>query len=345
MDAATVDLLRLSLTKLLGDHDESTDATLAQQLAALGWDEVLADDAPTALRLLFDVRGTTLSDADALGPVLAQVIADSAGRPDLADAALVIPASLHPGRCTSSVADGPLRIEGIVLGQLAGGATVVVPAAATSDAPDGPDGPDGNLRLAVLRRGPDWSTETVRSMDGSPWLRVRGTAPASEASEAEWIAGPTAAAAWDAVITTARWTVAAELVAVGRAVIEHAVEYTGQRRQYGRAIGTFQALQHRLAAAHASIVGAAEVTVEASKSGLPWDALVAKAAAGKAVENACTQAQQCYGAIGFTWEHPLHRYLRRMYTLDRLFGDWRVLEAEIGAALIASGSVPKVGAI
>ena len=128
-------------------------------------------------------------------------------------------------------------------------------------------------------------------------------------------------------------------------MLRDAVEYAGARHQYGRPIGTFQALQQRLASAHASAVGAGDVAQEASESGQPWDALVAKALAGKAAESACTQAQQCFGAIGFTWEHPFPHRLRRVYLLDRLFGDWRRLETEIGSALLTSRSVRRIGAL
>src|SRR5438067_1339598 len=80
-------------------------------------------------------------------------------------------------------------------------------------------------------------------------------------------------------------------------------------------------------------------------SGSPWVAKVAKAAAGRAAEFACTQAQQTYGAIGFTWEHGFHRYLRRAYVLDWLLGDWRALEFEIGDALRMTGEVPRIGVL
>jgi len=52
-----------------------------------------------------------------------------------------------------------------------------------------------------------------------------------------------------------------------------------------------------------------------------------------------------YGAIGFTWEHQLHRGLRRGFLLDALLGDWRRLEIEIGADLERSGTVPRIGAL
>jgi alkylation response protein AidB-like acyl-CoA dehydrogenase len=102
-------------------------------------------------------------------------------------------------------------------------------------------------------------------------------------------------------------------------------------------------LQHRLASAHASAVGASQVVAEAASSGSSWVALVAKALAGHAAEDCCTQAQQAYGAIGFTWEHPFHRSLRRMYVLDWLFGGWRQLEFEIGIRLQQTGEVPRIG--
>jgi hypothetical protein len=55
------------------------------------------------------------------------------------------------------------------------------------------------------------------------------------------------------------------------------------------------------------------------------------------------QAQQCYGAIGFTWEHEFHRYLRRTYALDSMLGDWRTLEYAIGTHLQQTGTVPRIG--
>jgi hypothetical protein len=329
MDASTLDLLRVSLTKLLGEHGE---ASLAHRLATLGWDEVLDDDAPTATRLLFEVRGSTLSDADALGPLLAQAMAGATDRPELAGAIVLIPASLHPRHCSAAVVDGLLRVEGVAWRKPVKGTRVVVPLA----------GPDEESRLAIVPGEARWSTTNLSGLDETHGLRIYGEALESEL---EWVAGPNAVSSWEAASTAGRWALAAELAAIGRAVIGQAVEYTAQRKQYGRPIGTFQALQHRLASAHASVIGAEHLTAEASMSATPWDALVAKAAAGKAAENACAQAQQCYGAIGFTWEHPFHRYLRRTYILDRLLGDWRTLEAEIGAAVATCDDMPKIGSI
>jgi alkylation response protein AidB-like acyl-CoA dehydrogenase len=115
--------------------------------------------------------------------------------------------------------------------------------------------------------------------------------------------------------------------------------------QYGKPIGVFQALQHRLASAHAMTVGAGHLVTEAGLDGDPWTAKVAKCMAGQTAEHACTQAQQCYGAIGFTWEHEFHHYLRRTYALDGMLGDWRTLEHQIGTRLQELGVVPRIGSL
>jgi hypothetical protein len=329
MDAGTLEMLQTSLEHVL---TEDGDVALSERLSLLGWEEVLEDDAPAALQLLFETKGTTLSGADALGPVLARSIADSVGQPELAAAGVVLPSSLHPQRL-SSVLDGDrLVVDGVATATPSGQAPALVPV----------EGAQG-VRIAVVGSAVQWSHEPLGGTDASMGLgHVSATVARSDVG---WIDGADAAAAWDAAVARGRWAIAAELIGIGRHVIAHAVEYTGQRKQYGRPIGSFQALQHRLASAHTTVAGASQVVAEAATSGSPWDALVAKALAGGAAENACTQAQQSYGAIGFTWEHELHRYLRRMYVLDWLFGDWRTLEREIGARLLASREVPSIGTL
>jgi hypothetical protein len=323
MDAATLGMLRSSLTHLLTDDGE---APLSERLTTLGWDEVLEDDAPSALQALFEIRGTTLSGADALGPLLARTIAESVHRPELAGATVVLPGSLHPERLTS-------RVEGSSL--VVAGTATATPAGAPAVVPVG-----GDLCLALLPATVQWTSRPVGGTD--PSMGLIDLAATVSVADCEWIEGRDA---WTHCTASARWALAAELVAIGHQVIGGAVDYTGQRKQYGRPIGTFQALQHRLAGAHASVVGAGDVVAEAVASASPWVATIAKAVAGRAAENACTQAQQSYGAIGFTWEHELHRSIRRVYVLDWLFGDWRTLEREIGARLLATGEIPTIGSL
>jgi hypothetical protein len=328
MDAETQDLLRSSLIKLFAD---ASGGSLADRLAGLGWDEVLGDDEPGALRVLFETKGETRSGGDALGPCLARTVARSLGVDELRSAAVALPLSMGSSRLSSRLVGDSMAVSGLMLSMPETGSPVVVPF----------EGTDGPTRLAVLTSDAAWVYKPVAGTDPDlGLLRVNASAPTSRV---ELLDADRSAAAWEMAIALGRWAVAAELVGLGRRVIADAVEYSLQRKQFGRQIGSFQALQHRLAGADASVVGAEHAVEEAASSGSPWVAMVAKALAGRAADSACSQAQQVYGAIGFTWEHGFHNYLRRAYLLDRLLGDWRQLEVEIGTQLLATGEVPRIG--
>jgi hypothetical protein len=326
VDVETSDLLAASLRQVLV---EESGRPLSDRLTDLGWDEVLAEDAPAALRGLFEMKGETLASGDVLGPLLAQAVASGEAMPSLTETSLLLPSSSDLHHLSGQVEGDDLVVDGLLLAQPAPDATIAVPV-----------GGLGQVRMAVVSA----KEMAWREIAGTDWdlglLRADGRTTASAAT---WIVGEQAAGAWDAAVTLGRWALAAELVGLARHVVAEAVIYTGERKQYGRPIGSFQALQHRLASAHASVVGASQVVAEAASSGSSWVALVAKALAGHAAEDCCTQAQQAYGAIGFTWEHPFHRSLRRMYVLDWLFGGWRQLEFEIGIRLQQTGEVPRIG--
>ncbi len=313
MDQSTVDMLRTSLGAVLARDDP---AAIAKDLAELGWDEVVADDPVEANLLLFEVRGDVLSSADSLGPLLVDRVGGGV-------AAVALPAGLDPARPSSTIAGEVLDVDGVVLGDPGAGA-VAVPL-------------DG--RLAVVTGNRLTITGLGELHDGLGLLRVRGRLPLDD------LAWTDDDGRWDAAVAAGRWALGAELVGVARRVVADAVAYTVDRKQYGRPIGSFQALQHRLASAHASVAGASHVVAEAAASGRAWDAVVAKCLAGRAAEEACTQAQQAYGAIGFTWEHDFHRSLRRTFALDRLLGGWRDLEFEIGARLRQTAEVPRLGGL
>ena len=323
MDTDTLDMLRTSLRHVL---TQDSAQSLGQRLDELGWDEVVADDASTALRTLFEVKGDTVSSADALGPRLAAALAAAAGDADLATVVVALPSPF--GESVDDAGAGQLVVDALTLSAPPPGSTIVVPV-----------GP--NPRLALVTA--PLTVAPLAGVDEAFGLhRVTGTV---SGADVRWVDDAVAAAAWTAVVAHGRWLAACELVGIGRHVIAAAAQYTGERVQYGRPIGTFQALQHRIASAYSLVVGAAHVAEEAGDAGDEWSALVAKAVAGQAAEFACTQAQQCYGAIGFTWEHEFHHYLRRTYVLDRLFGDWRTLEHEIGHRLQQTGVVPRIGSL
>jgi alkylation response protein AidB-like acyl-CoA dehydrogenase len=121
----------------------------------------------------------------------------------------------------------------------------------------------------------------------------------------------------------------AETVGTMRRLMEMTLEYAKQRTAFGRPIGSFQALKHLLADVslwlEVSMAGASAATqaVAGGRSSASEIASIAKAYigdAGVAVAQAC---QQAHGGIGFTWEHDLHFYLRRLATDRVLYGDPR----------------------
>jgi alkylation response protein AidB-like acyl-CoA dehydrogenase len=69
---------------------------------------------------------------------------------------------------------------------------------------------------------------------------------------------------------------------------------------------------------------------------------VAKAVAGRSARTAARHCQQVLAGIGFTTEHPLHRYVRRVVVLDRLLGDARSLTRSLGDDLVVRGSLPSI---
>jgi alkylation response protein AidB-like acyl-CoA dehydrogenase len=108
------------------------------------------------------------------------------------------------------------------------------------------------------------------------------------------------------------------------------VDYVKEREQFGRPVGSFQAIKHKLASMHVAIESARPATWYAAyavangiEQGIP--ATVAKIAANDAEALCNTEAMQCHGGIGFTWEHDLHFWLKRGMTMRGSFGTSREL--------------------
>ena len=122
---------------------------------------------------------------------------------------------------------------------------------------------------------------------------------------------------------------AAEALGAAQALLEMSVRHAATREQFGRPIGSFQAVKHhcanmllRVEAMRAAVAQAAldlldgEVTPAASLA-----VSVAKSYASSAAREVAETALQLHGGMGFTWEHPLHRYLKRVLRLSVAYGD------------------------
>ena len=120
---------------------------------------------------------------------------------------------------------------------------------------------------------------------------------------------------------------AAESVGGADLVFTSTVEYLKKRVQFGRTIGSFQAIKHRLADLLLDLEGmrvAAHYAALALSDGLP-DAAEAGATAGAYVDDTfarlCGEALQLHGGIGFTWEHDIHLFVRRGKVNQVMYGD------------------------
>lgn len=127
-------------------------------------------------------------------------------------------------------------------------------------------------------------------------------------------------------IALIRVVLAAELVGTAQRALDTAVAYAKERRQFGRPIGSFQALKHLLADRHVQL-DAARMLVRSAAEAIDvgdGDALrlaaTAAVAATDAADAATGDALQVHGGIGFTWEHPAHVYLRRARARRVLLG-------------------------
>ncbi len=153
--------------------------------------------------------------------------------------------------------------------------------------------------------------------------------------------GTEAATAWKQAIRIATVIAAAEMLGLQEWMLRETVEYAKTRKQFGKTIGSFQAVQHMCAdilqlteSARAAVWYAAwaaqEETDDADQA-----VSVAKAYTSDAARRAGNLAVQTHGGIGFTWEHDLHLYYKRAKANEFLFGDTCFHRELIGAAAMA----------
>ncbi|MFJ9621189.1 acyl-CoA dehydrogenase family protein [Streptomyces sp. NPDC101181] len=167
-----------------------------------------------------------------------------------------------------------------------------------------------------------------------PLARVELRDTVAEPLGADDTADVTAALA--AVGRVAAAVLAAEAVGTAASALERTVEYVKGREQFGRPIGSFQAVKHRLADLY--------VRVEAARSAAyyaAWDPDAGPLALAQALEAAritTAEAVQLHGGIGFTWEHEAHRFFKRAAGDELLFGPVHRLRdhAARGAGLFAA---------
>lgn len=233
-----------------------------------------------------------------------------------------------PGPITESIAVAPVlmadddRAEGLASGELV--ATVALPPAV-------PRAVDADAAGLILLAGDGTvSDATAQQSHASvdPSRRLYDVVPSGESRPAD----VGRAYEFGALAT------AAQLVGAGHALLSAAVDYAKQRSQFGRVIGSYQAIKHKLADVHIAIELArpllygAALSLATDSPDTARDVSAAKVAAAEAATLAARHALQTHGAIGFTSEHDLSLWLLRVQALRSAWGDpaahrRRVLEA------------------
>lgn len=281
--ADRVDLSRMCEPAGLG----ALDLGLYAELAEYGWPGVAVDEryggtglGLVELAILIEEHGYALAPSPLVGTVSAAAVIGGAGSEDQKNAWLP---GLAAGAVRGAVGSADLIPDGV-------GADVVVIV-------------DGDDALIV---------DPAQVLPVATLDPTRGYAHLAQPPTGERLPGDVRVA-----VAAATVVAAAELVGVSQRALDMTVAYVGQRKQFGRAVGSFQAVAHRCtemllateAARSATYYGAWAADADAERA--PEAAAVAKALASGGAQQVTGSAIQAHGGIGFTWEADLHWFYKR----------------------------------
>ncbi|MBF6348274.1 acyl-CoA dehydrogenase family protein [Nocardia flavorosea] len=235
------------------------------------------------------------------------------------------------GRATDDLRAAPSphgwRVGGAVTHLIGGhGADIVIASAETADGP----------RLFALRPPEDALRTELRVLDPT---RRQADLSVRDCPAVALTTADTTATVRTRLRDLATLALACENTGIVERLLEMTVGYAGTRHQFGRAIGSFQAVKHRLADLLVSLERARSASRYAAAlyAEDPDSARLAVAVAGAvctdAAVHAAAEAVQLHGGVGFTWEHPAHSYFRRALGNEAAQGDARNHRARIAALI------------
>lgn len=284
-------------------------------LRELGWHDALGHDTQTAVATLFSLQGSAPTSSSSLGHLLAHRI----GVEGALSTGVVLPAL---GRVTPP-------------GDYDGGGDLVVHGLGSTALQD-------HEEAMVVARSGDKSVVAVVPTTALTVRRIHGMddelglVEVTATLDAITTPHELSSVAWPSAVALGQLALGHELVGAARKMLELARQHAVERAQFGQVIGKFQAVRHRLAETLVAIEAADAMLGAAWEDGSPTAAAVAKALAGRAARTAARHCQQVLAGIGFTTEHDLHRYIRRVFVLDELLGSSRALTKELGVELLTS---------
>jgi alkylation response protein AidB-like acyl-CoA dehydrogenase len=305
---------RLLLDSLAHTVTGAAPGGLRAAVIDFGWRDLLAEEPAVAVSSLAALEGEHLTDTT----LLDDMVLAGAGIAGPGQVVYPDPPSCEP---TSHVDEATVVITGL----LSGGDTA---------------------RLVIPARRGDAVVIVTTAVPGTPIAPPGGLDPTASwrpvqarvaLSNAELLDGREAGERWQAMRAAGHRALAHQLTAIGRCMLTMAVEHVNSRQQFGRLLGSFQAVKHALADVRVWQECAEQASEAAWEDSLPESAQLAKILAGRFVRSAAANCQQVLGGMGFTWEHPFHRYLRRALLLEPVLGSAAQLRGCLGARLRAAG--------
>ena len=340
-----IDELRLAIRDVLDDRFGETldipddagrglDRALWSEMAGLGWLALpIAEDygglglGLAHLAVLYEELGRHVASVPALPAMLAAQAMAGSGRdalkarwlPAIASGNCLVALALPDGRALPVLgADGNLSglVEHVLFADVAD--LLLIPVAEA----------DGGVAFAVLERRaagvsvvPRPLVDLTRSMAD---IRLEGTGVDADAIlrlDREQ---------WAALLDHAAIALACDGVGGADALFARTVEYLTIREQFGRPIGSFQALKHRMADWKVKIEAVRMLVRQSAAMATGKDARASEAASSAKAYACDTYAAfaadsiQLHGGVGFTWEHPCHLFLKRAKLSQQLFGSSRL---------------------
>jgi Acyl-CoA dehydrogenase, C-terminal domain len=309
--AAVVDRLGTRAVGQLDDRERS--AKLEAAIVASGWRELRADEGEGAPltsgvepAIVAEELGRGLADAPFLGPTLATELRRIAGAPPATVAETVV--------LVRSLSDIAATVDGMTPGR-----AVAIDAEGADAAlllmPDREGFVVASVRLGPAAVGVDLTRPSAVLEDASP---------AAVIGRHGGLLAPDDLTRWQALALA---LTSADLVGVMRGAIDLSCAYATSRQQFGRSVGSFQAVQHLLADALVLMEGSRSVARHAAWAvdALGADEALAAAAAAKAycarsARAVCETSIQVHGGIGNTWECLAHVHLRRALLSSEILG-------------------------
>ena len=291
---------------------------LLRTLDDLGWSELAADNFADAYDVLFTTLGRSGAASRALDLVVLDALGDALGNtaPGWADTAVAYPCPLGGLPAAQPPRAGGLRAVLVAEPPPKARLLVLLEAGASAG--------------AVLLERDETEIAPLGGWDpGHGGFELRAAQPAPDRV--------TPLPGWPAALLAARRALAGELTGLCERMLEIAVAGARGRQQFGRPIGSYQAVRHKLAEARVWTSGAAALVRESCAPGATAaTAATAKAYAGRAHYEVAARVLQTGGAMGLTWDFGLHQLVRRGFWLDALLGSAQQLTSAAGKEILTA---------